>query len=146
MAADDDNLYVGIADRGMPTLSAIRLTDGALIWRHRAPEPAKCSFEGRCGNGYSGPPSVANGVVYGVNQDGHVRAFKTKTGELIWDYDTAGRKYETANGVKNQRGGNLDSNGVAFAGGMAFLMAGFNGASGSSGPDNVLLAFSVDGK
>jgi hypothetical protein len=25
-------------------------------------------------------------------------------------------------------------------------MAGFNGASGSSGPDNVLLAFSVDGK
>jgi len=146
MAADDDNLYVGIADRGMPTLSALRLTDGALVWRHRAPEPAKCSFEGRCGNGYSGPPSVANGVVYGVNQDGHVRAFKAKTGEMIWDYDTAGRHYDTVNGVKNQRGGNLDSNGVAFAGGMAFLMAGFNGASGSSGPDNVLLAFSVDGK
>ena len=146
MAADDDNLYVGIADRGMPTLSALRLTDGALVWRHRAPEPAKCSFEGRCGNGYSGPPSVANGVVYGVNQDGHVRAFKAKTGELIWDYDTAGRRYDTVNGVKNQRGGNLDSNGIAFAGGMAFLMAGFNGASGSSGPDNVLLAFSADGK
>jgi hypothetical protein len=32
------------------------------------------------------------------------------------------------------------------AGGMGFIMAGFNGASGSSGPDNVLLAFSVDGK
>jgi polyvinyl alcohol dehydrogenase (cytochrome) len=146
MAADDDNLYVGVADRGMPTLSALRLTDGALVWRHRAPEPAKCNFEGRCGNGYSGPPSVANGVVYGVNQDGHVRAFKARTGELIWDYDTAGRHYDTVNGVKNQRGGNLDSNGMAFAGGMAFLMAGFNGASGSSGPDNVLLAFSVDGK
>ncbi len=146
MAADDDNLYVGVADRGMPTLSALRLTDGALIWRHRAPEPAKCSFEGRCGNGYSGPSSIANGVVYGVNQDGHVRAFKAKTGEMIWDYDTAGRTYETVNGVRRQRGGNLDSNGIAFAGGMAFLMAGFNGASGSSGPDNVLLAFSVDGK
>jgi polyvinyl alcohol dehydrogenase (cytochrome) len=146
MAADDDNLYVGVADRGMPTLSALRLSDGALMWRHRAPEPAKCSFEGRCGNGYSGPPSVANGVVYGVNQDGHVRAFQAKTGELIWDYDTAGRHYDTVNGVKNQRGGNLDSNGIVFAGPMAFLMAGFNGASGSSGPDNVLLAFSVDGK
>ena len=100
----------------------------------------------RSGNGYSGPSSIANGVVYGVNQDGHVRAFKAKTGEMIWDYDTAGRTYETVNGVKHQRGGNLDSNGIAFAGGMAFLMAGFNGASGSSGPDTVLLAFSVDGK
>jgi len=146
MAADDDNLYVAIADRGMPTLSALRLTDGELIWRHRAPEPAKCSFEGRCGNGYSGPPSLANGVLYGVNQDGHVRAFEAKTGKMIWDYDTAGRHYDTVNGVKNQRGGNLDATGMTFAGPMAFLMAGFNGASGSSGPDNVLLAFSVDGK
>lgn len=146
MAADDDNLYVGIADRGQPTLSALRLTDGALIWRHRAPEPAKCSFAGRCGNGYSGPPSLANGVLFGVNQDGHVRAFEAKTGKPVWDYDTAGRRYETVNGVKNQRGGNLDSNGIVFAGSMAFLMAGFNGASGSSGPDNVLLAFSPDGK
>ena len=146
MAADNANLYVGIADRGMPTLSALRLTDGALIWRHRAPEPAKCSFEGRCGNGYSGPPSLANGVLYGVNQDGHVRAFEARTGKLLWDYDTAGAHYETVNGVKNQRGGNLDATGMTFAGPMAFLMAGFNGASGSSGPDNVLLAFSVDGK
>ncbi|HEX3366977.1 PQQ-binding-like beta-propeller repeat protein [Phenylobacterium sp.] len=146
MAADNANLYVGVADRGMPTLSALRLTDGALIWRHRAPEPAKCSFEGRCGNGYSGPPSVANGVVFGVNQDGHVRAFEAKTGKLIWDYDTAGTHYETVNGVKNQRGGNLDATGIAFAGPMAFLMAGFNSYSSTSGPDNVLLAFSVDGK
>ena len=146
MAADDANLYVGVADRGMPTLSALRLTDGALIWRHRAPEPPKCSFEGRCGNGYSGPPTLANGVLFGVNQDGHIRAFLAATGKLIWDYDTAGRRYETVNGVKNQRGGNLDATGITFAGGMGFVMAGFNGASGSSGPDNVLLAFSVDGK
>jgi polyvinyl alcohol dehydrogenase (cytochrome) len=147
MAADNANLYVGVADRGMPTLSALRLTDGALIWRHRAPEPAKCSFNiGRCGNGYSGPPSLANGVLFGVNQDGHVRAFEAQTGKLLWDYDTAGVRYDTVNGVKNQRGGNLDATGMTFAGPMAFLMAGFNGASGSSGPDNVLLAFSVDGK
>ena len=146
MAADDANLYVGVADRGMPTLSALRLTDGALIWRHRAPEPARCSFEGRCGNGYSGPPSLANGVLFGVNQDGHIRAFEARTGKLLWDYDTAGRHYDTVNGVKNQRGGNLDATGITFAGPMAFVMAGFNGASGSSGPDNVLLAFSVDGK
>ncbi|HLZ73406.1 PQQ-binding-like beta-propeller repeat protein [Phenylobacterium sp.] len=145
MSADNDNLYVGIADRSLPSISALRLTDGALVWRHRAPEP-KCSFEGRCGNGYSGPSSIANGVLFTVNQDGHIRAFVAKTGEEIWDYDTAGRHYETVNGVKNQRGGNLDATGMSFAGGMGFVMAGFNGASGSSGPDNVLLAFSVGGK
>ena len=145
MSADNDNLYVGIADRSLPSISALRLTDGALVWRHRAPDP-KCSFEGRCGNGYSGPSSLAGGVLFTVNQDGHIRAFLAKTGEPVWDYDTAGRRYETVNGVKNQRGGNLDATGMSIAGGMAFVMAGFNGASGSSGPDNVLLAFSVDGK
>ncbi|HEY3950073.1 PQQ-binding-like beta-propeller repeat protein [Phenylobacterium sp.] len=145
MSADNDNLYVGIADRSLPSISALRLTDGSLVWRHRSSDP-KCSFTGRCGNGYSGPSSIANGVVFGVNQDGHIRAFVGKTGEQIWDYDTAGRHYDTVNGVKNQRGGNLDATGMTFAGGMAFVMAGFNGASGSSGPDNVLLAFSVNGK
>ena len=48
--------------------------------------------------------------------------------------------------MKNQRGGNLDATGITLAGDMAFLMAGFNSFSGSSGPDNVLLAFTVDGK
>ncbi|THD64283.1 PQQ-binding-like beta-propeller repeat protein [Phenylobacterium sp.] len=145
MSADNDNLYVGIADRSLPSLSALRLTDGALVWRRRAPDP-KCSFPGRCGNGYSGPSSIANGVVYAVNQDGHVRAFLAKTGEPVWDYDTAGRHYDTVNGVKNQRGGNLDATGMTFAGPMAFVMAGFNGVSAATGPDNVLLAFSVEGK
>ena len=91
-------------------------------------------LRGRCGNGYSGPPSVANGVVFGVNQDGHVRAFKARTGELIWDYDTAGRRYDTVNGVKNQRGGNLDATGMSFAGSMAFLMAGLQRRLGLQRP------------
>jgi polyvinyl alcohol dehydrogenase (cytochrome) len=143
MSADDANLYVGIADRGMPTLSALRLTDGALIWRHRAPEPAKCSFSGRCGNGYSGPSTLAGGVLFGVNQDGHIRAFEARTGKLIWDYNTAGthrhgqRREEPAAATSTPP--------AAVAGSMGFIVAGFNGISSSSGPDNVLLAFSVDG-
>jgi polyvinyl alcohol dehydrogenase (cytochrome) len=146
MAADGDNLYVAVNQGGLPSLTAFRLTDGAQIWQHRAPD-AKCSFtSGRCGNGYSAPPTLANGVLYGPNQDGHLRAFEAKTGKLIWDYDTAASKYDTVNGVKGQRGGNLDGTGITFAGSMGYLMAGFNGASGTSGPDNVLLAFSVDGK
>lgn len=145
MAADNENLYVAVADRGMPTLTALRLADGAQLWQHRAPDP-KCSWQGPCRNGYSGPPTLANGVLYGVNQDGHVRAFEAKTGKPLWDYDTAGRTYQTVNGVEKQRGGNLDATGITFAGSQAYLMAGFNGASSSSPPDNALLVFSVDGK
>ena len=145
MAADDDNIYVAI-NRSTPSLTAFRLTDGQQVWQVLAPEPGQCSFKGRCGNGYSAPPTLMNGIVFAPNQDGHLRAFEAKTGKPVWDYDTAGQTYDTVNGVKGQRGGNLDATGITFAGGMAYLMAGFNGASGSSGPDNVLLAFSVDGK
>ena len=85
-------------------------------------------------------------MLYGPNQDGHIRAFEAKTGKPVWDFDTAAQKYDTVNGVKNQRGGNLDGTGLAMAGGMGFIVAGFNGASSTSGPDNVVLAFSIDGK
>lgn len=146
MSADNDNLYVGTADRGMPALTALRLSDGALLWQHRAPD-AKCSFKTpRCSNGYAAPSSVANGVVLAPNQDGHIRAYETKTGKLVWDYDTAGRTYDTVNGVKGQHGGNLDGSGISLAGNMAVTMAGYSGASSAGGPDNVLLAFTVDGK
>lgn len=145
MAADKANLYVAVNQGGLPSLTALRLTDGALVWQKRAPE-AKCSYAGRCSNGYSAPPTLANGVLYGPNQDGHIRAFEAATGKPVWDFDTAAQKYDTVNGVKNQRGGNLDGTGLAMAGGMGFIVAGFNGASSTSGPDNVVLAFSVDGK
>ena len=145
MAADAANLYVAVNQGGMPSLTALRLEDGAMIWQKRAPDP-KCSYAGRCGNGYSSPPTLANGVLYGPNQDGHIRAFEAKTGKPVWDFDTAAQKYDTVNGVKNQRGGNLDGTGLAMAGGMGFIVAGFNGASSTSGPDNVVLAFSIDGK
>jgi len=146
MAADNDNIYVAVNQGGLPSLTAFRLTDGMMVWQNAAP-PAKCSFQTtRCGNGYSAPPSVANGIVYGPNQDGHIRAFDGKTGKLVWDYDAGAQKYDTVNGVKGQPGRNFDGSGLALAGDMAFVMSGYNGASGSSGPDNVLLAFSVDGK
>ncbi len=158
MAADGDNLYVAVnqgaedlknAPGGPPrSLTALKLTDGTKVWQHVAPTGV-CTYAPNCaarGGGYSGPPTLANGVLYGVNQDGHVRAFTINNGTKIWDFDTGAQHYDTVNGVKNQRGGNLDATGITLAGDMAFLMAGFNSFSGSSGPDNVLLAFTVDGK
>ncbi len=161
MAADNRNVYVAVnqgnADTQTPSrtpggpgrsLTALDLMTGRNVWQHLAPSNS-CTWSAtqcRSPAGYSGPPTLANGVLYGVNIDGHVRAFTALDGKMIWDFDTGAQKYDTVNGVKNQRGGNLDATGITFAGDMAFLMAGFSSFSSSAPPDNVLLAFTVDGK
>ncbi|MEI7931477.1 MAG: PQQ-binding-like beta-propeller repeat protein [Alphaproteobacteria bacterium] len=161
MAADRNNLYVavnqGALDTQTPTrtpggpgrsLTAVNLMTGQNVWQHVEPTgPGICTWRPGCQpGGYSAPPSLANGVLYGPNQDGHIRAFTVADGHMIWDFDSGAQKYDTVNGVKGQRGGNFDGTGISFAGDMAFVMAGFNGASSTSGPDNVLLALTVDGK
>jgi polyvinyl alcohol dehydrogenase (cytochrome) len=37
-------------------------------------------------------------VVFSASLDGHVRAFSTEDGEMLWDFDTA-QTYSTVNGV-----------------------------------------------
>jgi polyvinyl alcohol dehydrogenase (cytochrome) len=74
--------------------------------------------------------------------DGHLRAYSTKDGSVVWDFDT-GIPFETVNGVKG-KGGSLDAGGPTIAGGMLFVHAGYGRIVGQ--PGNVLLAFSVEGK
>ena len=74
--------------------------------------------------------------------DGHLRAYSTTDGELLWDYDTA-REFVTVNSVPG-KGGALDAGGVVIAGGMLFAGSGYGQWGGL--PGNVLLAFSLDGR
>lgn len=74
--------------------------------------------------------------------DGHLRAYSTKDGAILWDFDTVGR-YKTVNGIE-AKGGSLDVAGPATGGGMLFVNSGY--ALWGGMPGNVLLAFSVDGK
>jgi polyvinyl alcohol dehydrogenase (cytochrome) len=69
--------------------------------------------------------------------DGHVRAYATESGKVLWDYDTA-KTYVTVNGVKAS-GGSLDSAGPTIAGGMLFVNSGYGLYGGQAG--NVLIAF-----
>jgi polyvinyl alcohol dehydrogenase (cytochrome) len=74
--------------------------------------------------------------------DGHLRAYSTKDGVILWDFDTA-RSYKTVNLVE-ARGGSLDGGGPAIGGGMLFVTSGYVIWGGM--PGNVLLAFSVNGE
>jgi polyvinyl alcohol dehydrogenase (cytochrome) len=74
--------------------------------------------------------------------DGHLRAYSTKDGRILWDFNTA-QEFRTVNGVK-ARGGSIDVGGPAIADGILLTTSGYPQWGGMGG--NVLLAFSVDGK
>jgi polyvinyl alcohol dehydrogenase (cytochrome) len=86
--------------------------------------------------------SAIAGVAFSGSVDGHIRAYSTANGRILWDVDTI-REYETVNGVPG-RGGSIDGPGPAIGGGMVFVNSGYPTAGGT--PGNVLLAFSVDGR
>jgi polyvinyl alcohol dehydrogenase (cytochrome) len=78
--------------------------------------------------------------VFSGSVDGHLRAFSTEDGRVVWDIDTA-REYQTVNGARG-RGGSLDGAGPVVAGGMLFVNSGYARNGGVAG--NVLLAFAPE--
>jgi polyvinyl alcohol dehydrogenase (cytochrome) len=145
-ATDGKLVYAPLNDPGRggkPGLVAVDAATGKEVWRVSAPTNATCSVaSGRCTPGYSGAATAIPGAVFAGALDGHLRAYSTADGKLLWDYDTA-QPTDTVNGVKGAFGGSLDMGGPTVAGGMMFVHSGYGG---SAGPNNLLLAFSVDGK
>ena len=84
--------------------------------------------------------SLANDVVFSGAMDGHLRAYSTIDGKILWDYDTA-KDFRTVNQVQGA-GGSLQAGGATIVNGVVYVNSG--GAQGE--PGNVLLAFSVNGQ
>jgi len=95
-----------------------------------------------CSPAQSGAVSAIPGAAFSGSLDGHIRAYASDTGRVVWDFDTV-REFETVNGVP-ARGGSLDGPGPVIAGGMMFVNSGYTVDGGMAG--NVILAFSVDGR
>ena len=155
-AADQSTMYVALSDIArfpvpnsqatVPDPStgggmfALQLDSGQRKWYTPPPADA-CRGRERCSPAQSAAVSAIPGVVFSGAVDGHIRAFASADGKIVWDFDTV-KTYETVNGVTG-RGGSLNVGGPAISGGMLFVNSGYvqNGI-----PGNVLLAFSVDGK
>jgi polyvinyl alcohol dehydrogenase (cytochrome) len=160
-AADGDIVYAALSDFGIAIsdasriaanegfgpspnegggLFALKIATGEKIWD--TPSPGKgCKIKG-CSPAQSAAVTAISGVVFSGALDGHLRAYSTKDGAILWDYDTV-RDFETVNMVK-AKGGSLDAAGPAVAGGMLFVNSGYGYFNAI--PGNVLLAFSVDGR
>jgi len=82
---------------------------------------------------------VIPGIAFLGSWDGHIRAYETKTGKMIWDFNTV-QDFETVDGVK-ARGGSIISMGPVVADGMFYITSGY---SGTALPGNVLLAFGIN--
>ena len=87
------------------------------------------------------PVTLIPGVAFLGSWDGHLRAYDTDTGKIIWDFDTL-RGFASLDGV-NAHGGSINSMGAVVWGGMVYITSGY---SGNAMPGNVLLALSIDGK
>jgi polyvinyl alcohol dehydrogenase (cytochrome) len=117
---------------------AMRLSDGKLVWK-TLPPPDGCP-EPQCSPAQSGAVSGIPGVVFSGADDGHLRAYSTADGRVLWDFNAA-REFTTVNGVP-ARGGAIDGGGPAIAGGMVFVDSGYGSIYGI--PGNVLLAFAPE--
>lgn len=122
-------------------LLAVNVADGTTRWS-APPSANTCGGRVGCSTAQPAAVTVIPAVVFSGSLDGHLRAYASDTGRVIWDLDTA-REFDTANGIP-ARGGSLNGPGATVAGGMLFVSSGY----GSLGfmPGNVLLAFSVDGR
>jgi polyvinyl alcohol dehydrogenase (cytochrome) len=154
-AADANNIYVALSDAGRISLTytassdidskvgggmfALRLKDGERAWYVAAPP---CGDKPRCSPAQSAAVTAIPGIAFSGSIDGHLRAYTTADGKVIWDFDTI-RSYDAVNGV-TARGGSLDGPGPAIADGLLVTNSGYSGAGGM--PGNVILAFTVDGK
>ncbi len=145
-ASDGVRVYAPMNDapgRGKPGLIALDAADGHQLWHYDATPVATCNaMSGRCSQGFPGAATAMPGIVFATSADGHLRAFAAADGKLVWDYDTA-QQIDTVNGVKGAWGGDIDMGGAAIAGGQLLIHSGYGG---SAGENNLLLAFSVDGK
>lgn len=125
-------------DPPTPGVYALELAGGEVLW-HAPPDPSVCQGRSGCMPFFSAAPTAIEGAVLAGSLDGHLRAFSTEDGAVLWDVDTA-REFETVNGVPG-RGGALDGPGPVVAKGYVLVNSGYD--LFSQMPGNLLLAYRV---
>lgn len=147
MATDQRLVYVANSDNIIaidksdsstsptPGIYALDVTNGKIVWKATPDCVTK-----DCQLSNSAAPAVVPGVVFAGGLDGHIRAYASETGNILWDFNTV-RDFETTNGVRG-RGGAIDGPAPVVADGMLFVNSGYGMFGQLAG--NVLLAFEIE--
>jgi polyvinyl alcohol dehydrogenase (cytochrome) len=152
-ASDGKNMYAALSDIGFlyvgtppkrilnpkagGGLFAFDVATGKKVWEAA---PPVCGERLNCSPAQSAAISAIPGAVFSGSADGHLRAYASGNGKIIWDFDTT-REFTTVNGI-TAKGGSMDGPGPVIAGNMLFAPSGYAAWGGL--PGNVLLAFTVE--
>ena len=137
MSWGEDELVAihGYTGKPSPGLYALNAGTGEILWFSKAPEI--CADREFCAPGISAAISAIDGVVFAGHMDGHIRAYDSTNGSIIWDYDTV-HKYDSVSGIEGF-GGSMGGSGPLPYKGNLYLSSGY-GLYGHM-PGNVLIAF-----
>jgi polyvinyl alcohol dehydrogenase (cytochrome) len=130
-AVDSERAYFGLTSSGHVALD---LKTGEELWWMPATPAAGRQNQ----RGIVGAVTLIPGALLSGARDGMIRAVSSRTGQLLWEFDTA-KEFTTVNGVP-AKGGSGPSGGPIVANGMVFVGSGYPGFQGGQ-PGNVLLAF-----
>ncbi len=119
-------------------LTAIWLANGTKAWF--APSLSCDPPKPGCSPAQPGAVTAIPGAVFAGSVNGHLRAYASEDGKVLWDFDTA-RDFETINGVKG-RGGSIDGPGAIVVDGTVYVTSGYVRQAEMQG--NVLLAFTAE--
>jgi polyvinyl alcohol dehydrogenase (cytochrome) len=147
-AADRDRVYVGTPSRALTEgkeggFSGIDLKTGEIVWHTESPAQTCGWGPMGCLHKQTAAVTLIPGAAFSGGMDGHLRAYDTATGKILWDFDSV-QTWDAVNGVK-AFGGNLDGSPQIVSNGTLFLNAG-NSALSSPHHGDAVLAITVDGK
>lgn len=150
MSSDGERLYVGVSDLPTgnpytegdphPGINALDPVDGHIIWRTPAPNTCPADWKFMCFPGISAAVSSSPGLVFAGGLDGVLKAMDSKTGSVLWTFETR-REFATVNGVAGQ-GGAIEADGPLVAHGKVFTTSGYD--KWAESPGNVLLVFGLE--
>jgi polyvinyl alcohol dehydrogenase (cytochrome) len=134
-----EDIMPALTEPAQPGINAVDAWTGKTLWRK--PVATYCGRATGC-QGISAAITTIPGVVFAARRDGGFEAFATRSGEMLWSFDTT-QTYTALNGER-VHGGSISGAGPLIADGMVFINSGYG--IYESKPGNVLLAFSVDGR
>jgi len=147
MTSDGKQVYVPASDvdvqppKRAGTLVALDPATGRERWRKDGPEP-RCSWPTQnCVAGQVAALTGIPGAIFAGYTDGHLRAFATKDGSELLDFDTA-QPFDSINGQQTH-GGQVSGYPVVIGRNAVYVTS---GASSVERPGNALLVFTIDGK
>jgi len=121
-----EQLYKYSAANGLYALDA---ATGAIKWSRTA---GACAQGEQC-KGFVAAPVTIDGAVFAGSIDGYIRAFDTRTGKILWSFNTA-RNFPAIGGMTGTGGAIWGAGAVSVADGMLLVH------SSAPRPNAVLLA------